>query len=127
MQISYYECPQKLGDNENEDAFKDDIEYSIIDGLQMECRSNDMKAAIKDEYFKEELVENIVVNGIEAKDRTILNLQGVRTIIKNLLSKADDPTALGQTIETLENMNLNVNALSVLELLKRLSFQSDKG
>ena len=119
-----YECPQRLGDNEHEDAFKDDIEYSIIDGLQMGCRSNDMKAAIKDEYFEEEVVENVVVNGIEAKDRTFLNSQGIRNVIKNLLSKADHPTALCHAIETLGSMNLDGNAKSVLELLKRLSFQT---
>ena len=105
-----YECPQRLGDNEHEDAFKDDIEYSIIDGLQMGCRSNDMKAAIKDEYFEEEVVENVVVNGIEAKDRTFLNSQGIRNVIKNLLSKADHPTALCHAIETLGSMNLDGNA-----------------
>ena len=30
-----YDCPQKLEDGEKEDDFKEDIEYSIIDGLQM--------------------------------------------------------------------------------------------
>ena len=83
-----------------------------------------MKAAIKDEYFEEEVVENLVLNGIEAKDRTFLYSQGVRNVIKNLLSKADNPTALCHAIETLGSMNLDGNAKSVLELLKRLSFQT---
>ena len=52
-----YECPQTLAVGEKEDDFKEEIEYSIIDGLQMGCRTNGLKADIKDDFFKEEVVE----------------------------------------------------------------------
>ena len=42
-----YECPQPLRNGENKDDFKDDIEYSIVDGIQMGCRANDKKAVLK--------------------------------------------------------------------------------
>ena len=116
-----YDCPQKLEEGEQEDDFKEDIEYSIIDGLQMGCRSNCMKAEIKEEYFKEELVENLVVKGIEAKERTYLNSRKVRIIIAELLSKVNENTALGQTVDALGEMDLDSNARSVLELLNRIS------
>ena len=52
-----YECPQELESGEKEDDFKDDIEYSIIDGIQMGCRSNGLKADIEDEFFQEAVLE----------------------------------------------------------------------
>jgi hypothetical protein len=78
---------------------------------------------MEEEFFKEELVENLCVKGIEAKDRTFLNPKKVRTIIGELLSKIDDPVALSYAVEALNKMELNSNARSVLELLNRISAQ----
>ena len=119
-----YDCPQKLAGGEKEDDFKEDVEYSIIDGLQMGCRSNEMKASIKDEYFIEEVVDSSIVKGIEAKDRTYLSRRKIRNIIGDLLSKVDDPDSLSNSIEALGEMNLDSNAQSVLEMLHRISSQT---
>ena len=87
----------------------------------MGCRTQDNKSEIKDEYFKEEIVEDITVKGIEAKDRTFLNTKKVRNVISNLLSKAGDTTALLNAIKSLGAMDLDENARSVLELLNRIA------
>ena len=114
-----------MGKDEKEDDFIDDIEYSVIDGTQLGCRINDKKSSIEDHYFTEE-VDQTVVKGIEAKDRTFLNAQRVRTIIGDLLTKVDDPSsALGNTVLTLNKMDLDLNARSVLELLNRLSSEKE--
>jgi hypothetical protein len=45
----------------------------------------------------------------------------VRTIIGSLLSKPEDPAALNDTVDTLNKMELPLNARSVLEMLNRIS------
>ena len=50
-----HKCPEKLEVNEQEDDFKDEVEYSIIDGLQMGCRTNGLKVDIKEDFFQEEV------------------------------------------------------------------------
>ena len=117
-----YECPEKLGEGEKEDDFKDSIEYSVIDGIQLGCRINDKKSSIEDVYFTED-VENILVKGIEAKDRTYINSHKIRTIIGNLLTNVDSPSALDDTVGALNKMELDSHARSVLEMLNRLSSQ----
>ena len=109
--------------DQNEDDFKDAIEYSIVDGIQMGCRENDKKASIDEEYFSEEVVEGLDVKGIEAKDRTFINVKRVRTIIGDMLSKADSPGALSDAVDTLNKMELDANSRSVLKMLNRISSQ----
>ena len=121
-----YECPQKLEAGEKEDDFHEEIEYSIIDGIQMGCRTNDLKADIKDEYFEEEIVGNINVNGIEAKDRTFLNVRYVRNLIEELLSNTEDSTALANAVKGLSFTALDSNGRSVLDLLNRISSETKK-
>ena len=114
-----YQCPQKLEKGEKEDDF-DQIEYSIIDGIQMGCRTNDLKAGIKEEYFQEEIVEHLMVKGVEAKDRTFLKTEKVRTIISDLVADMADTTALPNAVKALNLLELDENATSVLELLNRI-------
>ena len=118
-----YECPQELDGEEKEDDFKDDIEFSIIDGIQMGCQTNSLKADIDSEYFEEALVKDVIVNGIECKDRTFCNSVNVRKILGTLLEKADDPTALSKAIKDLGKLELDSNSSSVLNLLNRLLFR----
>ena len=119
-----YECPKKLDIGEQEDDFNKEIEYSIIDGIQMGCRTNDLKADIKEEYFKEDIVETPSVKGIEAKDRTFLNTRKVRNIISDLLSKSDDTSSLVNAINDLNCLKLDSNGRTVLELLNRVSAEN---
>ena len=114
-----YQCPQKLEKGEKEDDF-DQIEYSIIDGIQMGCRTNDLKAGIKEEYFQEEIVEHLMVKGVEAKDRTFLKTEKVRNIISDLVADMADTTALPNAVKALNLLELDENATSVLELLNRI-------
>ena len=89
----------------------------------MGCRENDKKASIDEEYCSEEVVEGLDVKGIEAKDRTFINVKRVRTIIGDMLSKADSPGALSDAVDTLNKMELDANSRSVLEMLNRISSQ----
>ena len=120
-----FDCPQTLEPGQKEDDFNKEIEYSIIDGIQMGCRTQDNKSEIKDEYFKEELVEDITVQGIEAKDRTFLNTKKVRNVLANLLSNASDRNALTNATERLSDMDLDENGTSVLELLYRIASEHE--
>ena len=115
-----YQCPQELQPNENEDDFDDEIEVSVIDGIQLGCRTHDMKADIKDEYFEEEVVPNLTVKGIEAKDRTFLNTKKVRNIVTELLAHIKDIHAMSDAVKALNMIVLDENATSVLMLLHRL-------
>ena len=121
-----YKCPQELESGEKEDDFQDDIEYSIIDGIQMGCRSNSLKADIEDKFFQEAVVEGVVVNGIECKDRTFCKSQNVRSILATLLSTADEPTALNKAVKALNNLEMDANSRSILNLLNRLLSESRK-
>ena len=47
-----YECPQTLVAGEKEDNFKEEIEYFIIGGIQMGCRTNGLKTEIQDDIFQ---------------------------------------------------------------------------
>ena len=120
-----FDCPQTLELGQKKDDFNKEIEYSIIDGIQMGCRTQENKSEIKDEYFKEELVEDITVQGIEAKDRTFLNTKKVRNVLANLLSNASDRNALTNATERLSDMDLDENATSVLELLYRIASEHE--
>ena len=116
-----YECPQPLEPGEKEDDFETETEYSVIDAIQMGCRTQDNKSEVKENYFTEELVEDSVVGGIEAKDRTFLNTRKVRNIVSDLLSSSTDMTALGKAIKSLSALDLDENATSVLDLLNRIN------
>ena len=121
-----YECPQPLRNDQNEDDFQDDIEYSIVDGIQMGCRANNKKAAIEEEYFKEEVVEGVEVKGIEAKQRTFINVKKVRTVIGDLVKNIENPVALSDAVNILNKMELDSNSRSILEMLNRISSQHKK-
>ena len=86
----------------------------------MGCRTNGLKADIREDFFQEEVVEEIVVKGIEAKDRTFFNTRQVRNIISTLLSKAEEPTALATCVKSLTSLDLDSNSRSVLALLNGL-------
>ena len=118
-----YECPQELEAGQNEDDFKSDIEYTIIDGIQMGNRMNS-NGHVKEEYFAEEEVENVVITGIESKDRTFISSVRVRIILENLTANPDNDQSLPKAIDALAEMNLNENSRSVLLLLKRIYSKS---
>ena len=114
-------CPKTLEDGEKEDNFENEVEYSIIDGIQMGCRTQENKSEIKDEYFTEEKVPNVVVEGIESKDRTFLNKKKVRDIVADLTAGKSDKGSLENAIKDLSNMDLDENSRSVLDLLNRIA------
>ena len=86
----------------------------------MGCRTNGLKTDIPEYFFNEEVVEGVVVKGIEAKERTFLNTRKVRSIISTLVSNPDDPNALATAVKSLNSFELDPNSRSVLELLNRL-------
>ena len=105
-----YECPQELEENEKEDDFENEIEISVIDGIQMGCRINDLKTEMKEEYFEEETVDNLLVKGIEAKHRTFLNTQKTRDVITNLLLNVDKASSLPNVVKALSALESDENA-----------------
>ena len=120
-----FKCPQKLSVGENEDEFEDSIEYSIIDGIQMGCKVSVLKPLIIEDYFKEEVVTEPIVQGIESNDRTVVNSQKVRLILSDLLDSKSHPDAIKKSINELNNTDLNENAQTILELFYRLLKEDD--
>ena len=53
-------------------SYISDIEYTIVNRIQMGCCVQDDESEIQDEYFNEEVVKDTIVEGIESKDRTFL-------------------------------------------------------
>ena len=118
-----YECPQPLGKDDTEDNYQDVIKYSIVDGIQMGCRTNDKKSSIKHDYFVEVVSDTTEVKGVEAKDRTFLKSKNVRKIIGSLVSDYEKPNALRDALKLLNELDLDEKARSILEMLHRLASQ----
>ena len=102
-------CPQELEKGENEDDFND-IEYSIIDGIDMGCQTNDAKGHIKPEYFHEEKIHNMKVHGIEVKDHAFIVLKTNRDTISYLLKNIKKANILSRSLKKIgkkvdENMS----------------------
>ena len=115
-----FQCPQKLENGEEEDNF-DDIEYSVVDGIQMGCQINETKGYLSKELFEEETIGDNVVDGIEVKNRTCLNTKAKRDIISELVKNVENRKILKETIKKLENTCKDDMTDKVLALLKRIS------
>ena len=118
-----FECPQQLEEGENEDDF-DDIEYSVVDGIQMGCQTNDGKGQLQKEYFEEETDGDILVRGVECKDRACLNSQKKRDAISGLLKELENKSKLKETILKLEKTKKDNMTEKVLLLLRRINKES---
>ena len=73
-----------MNEGESEDDF-DVYEYHVVDGIQMGCKTNDVKGHLPKEYFEEETDGDDRVRGVEMKDITCLNKQKARNIVSQLL------------------------------------------
>ena len=91
----------------------------------MGCKVSGLKPLIIDDYFKEEVVTEPIVQGIESKDRTFVNSPKVRQILSDLLDNKSHPDALQKSINELNNTDLNENAQTILELFYRLLKEDD--
>ena len=81
-----FECPQELEEGQKEDDFAA-FEYSIVDGIQMGCQTNDAKGHVPKEYFQEETAgtDLLLVQGVESKDRSCIKSKKARDIIGALM------------------------------------------
>ena len=115
-----FQCPQKLGDGEQEDTY-DDIEYSVVDGVQMGCQTNEAKGYLPKEVFEEETIDDDVVLGVEVKNRTCLNSKVKRDAVSELVKNVENRNALKETIKKLENTSKDDMTDKVVAVLKRIS------
>ena len=115
-----FQCPQELEDGEQEDTF-DDIEYSVVDGVQMGCQTNEAKGFLPKELFEEETIGDNVVRGVEVKNRTCLNSKVKRDAISELVKNVEKRNALKETIKKLEITSKDDMTDKVVAVLKRLS------
>ena len=119
-----FDCPHELNEGESEDDF-DVYEYHVVDGIQMGCKTNDVKGHLPKEYFEEETDGDDLVCGVEMKDRTCLNKQKARNIVSQLLKDIQNKKKLKETICKLEEIRRSKNDENkmielVIVLLKRL-------
>ena len=115
-----FDCPQQLEEGETEDSF-DDVEYSVVDGIQMGCQTNDAKGHLPKEYFEEVTDGDTLVRGVEVKNRTCLNSQKKRDAISELLKDLENKRKLKDTIAKLEKTPKDDMTDKVVILLKRIS------
>ena len=104
-----FECPQELEEGQKEDDFAE-VEYSIVDGIQMGCQTNDAKGHVPKEYFQEETAgtDFLLVQGVESKDRTCIKSKKARDIISALMKDVRSTGQLKQTISNLEKVRTQV-------------------
>ena len=93
-----FECPQELEKGQKEDDFAA-VEYSIVDGIQMGCQTNDAKGHVPKEYFQEETAETdlLLVQGVESEDRTCINRKKARDIVGAFIKYVRSTGQLKQT------------------------------
>ena len=64
-------CPKILGRNKREEDFQNVFECHVIDGINMGNIEKPRKT-LTDDIFEENKVENIIMKGVEAADRTAI-------------------------------------------------------
>ena len=109
-------CPGELIEGQTEDLFEGEIEVSIIDGVNMGCIQNAAKGFVDQDNFEEEKVDDIVIAGVEAKDRTFVNLKSQRDILKNL-HKSFSKSTLKAAIKKFSKTKTDDCSQTVLDLL----------
>ena len=120
-----FECPQELEHGEHAEDY-DDIEYHVVDGIQMGCKTNDCKGHIPKEYFEEETNGDELVIGVESEDRTCLNMKKARNIVADMLKDMRNKKKMKETIAKLENIKNKTKGYNkildcLLLVLKRIS------
>ena len=102
--FSCQECPEEMSEGESEENYKDVIECHIADGIDMGNITNMVKGIPENELFGQEPpAESKVKKGVEAGDRTYLNIKAHRDVIANLLENRDDQKALPNTLKKLNS------------------------
>ena len=97
------------------------VEVHISDGIGMGTIQNTIKGFVSEDIFKEEKVENIVIKGIEAKERTFINQNKQRTILSKLSSSNMSSTDIREAIKLIEKQKTkSKNIIMIRNLLKRL-------
>ena len=120
-----FECPQELEYGEHAEDY-DDIEYHVVDGIQMGCKTNDCKGHIPKEYFEEETDGDELVIGVESKDRTCLNMKKARNIVADMLKDMRNKKKMKESIAKLEKIKNKTKGDNkildcLLLVLKRIS------
>ena len=115
-----FQCPQELEDDGIEDDYND-VEYSIVDGIQMGCQTNEIKGQLPKEIFEEDTAGEDLVEGVEVKNRTCLNSKSKRDAISDLMSNLENRNMIKRTIKVLESTTQDDMTVKIISLLKRLA------
>ena len=103
-------CPKELDINQKSNEVDyDEVEVHVSDGIDMGTIQNTIKGFVGNEIFQENKVKNIVVKGIEAKERTFLNQQYQRDILVHLTSSQMKSNDTRKAIKGIENCKSKVD------------------
>ena len=118
------ECPQELnpGDKKREEDFKD-VEVHISDGIDMGTIQNTIKGFVGREIFEEEKVNDPIVKGINASERTFLAKKSERDSVKRLSDEQMSKTRLVSEISKIKKQRQkSKNFILVQKLMERLQY-----
>ena len=113
-------CPKPLDINKGlkEHDFTAD-EVHISDGINMGTIENDIKGITDQEIFEEETDKTVIVKGIEANERTLLDKMNSRKIVMNFCKSEMKLKDIKEAIKKLEKCTITPVLANLISLLKR--------
>ena len=115
-----FQCPQELENEEREDDYND-VEYSIVEGIQMGCQTNEVKGQLPRQIFEEDTAGDNLVEGVEVKNQTCLNSKSKQDAISDLMNNLENRNMIKRTIKALESTAQDDMTMKIISLLKRLA------
>ena len=110
-------CPKQIQTGEREENFEA-VECHVSDGINMGTIENDIKGFTDRNIFEEEVDKSVgPVKGIEAKERTFLNMIKHRKILKNLPVSSCQTSDVKKAITQLNKFGKSPNLDLVRNLL----------
>ena len=119
-------CPKPLDISSNlkEHDF-DSNEVHISDGINMGTIENDVKGFTDRDIFEEETDQTVIVKGIEANERTIIDKINSRKILQNLCKSQMKSKDVKEAINKLQKCKVIPVITNLINLLKRLLTNSE--
>ena len=97
LAFSCEKCPNPLKVGEPEEDFENIFECHVIDGINM-GNIEKPKKGLSVSIFDEAKVENVLVKGAEAVDRTAISTPKMRQLLKILIDSLFDKHILKETL-----------------------------
>ena len=111
-------CPKPLEAGEKEEDFEAE-EVHISDGINMGTIENDVKGFATPDIFEEEKDDEKVVNGIEAKERTLVSKIKDRKLIKSVVENGFSKKDVQAVIRKIRSSKPSKIMILVATLLER--------